>query len=157
MRLRYLDPIETAGVLQQYIPPGNSVNFTALEKAGALIVTDDANTVRKLADLVNSLDQPLAPVTEKWIRLERADAAKAIEFLNSVFDSKSSSTGGIHSRPARRVHHRQYVGRPPAHPPRSTTAARSPSTTPSPRPPTSPRATGRSRSAAIPSSRAASP
>ena len=94
MRLRYLDPIETAGVLQQYIPPGNSVNFTALEKAGALIVTDDANTVRKLADLVNSLDQPLAPVTEKWIRLERADAAKAIEFLNSVFDSKSSSTGG---------------------------------------------------------------
>ena len=93
MRLSYLDPIETAGVLQQYIPPNNTVNFTALEKAGAVIITDDATTVRRLVDLVRSLDQPLAPVTEKWIRLERADAAKAVEFLNSVFDSKSTSTG----------------------------------------------------------------
>ncbi len=94
LRLRYLDPIEIAGILQQYIPPGNTVNFTALEKAGAVIITDDASTVRKLVDLVASLDQPFAPVTEKWIRLERADAAKAIEFLNSVFDSKSASSGG---------------------------------------------------------------
>ena len=94
MRLRYLDPIETAGVLQQYIPQGNQVNFTALEKAGALIATADATTVRRLVELVGSLDQPLAPVTEKWIRLERATADKAIEFLNSVFDSKSGSAGG---------------------------------------------------------------
>ena len=94
LRLRYLDPIETAGVLQQYIPPGNTVNFTALEKAGAVIITDDATTVRRLVDLVASLDQPFAPVTEKWIRLERADATKAIEFLDSVFDSKSTSASG---------------------------------------------------------------
>ena len=94
LRLRYLDPLETAGVLQQYIPPGNSVNFVALEKAGAVIVTDDATTVRRLVDLVASLDQPFAPVTEKWIRLERADATKAIEFLNSVFDSKNGSSSG---------------------------------------------------------------
>ncbi len=94
LRLRYLDPIETAGVLQQYIPPGNTVNFTALEKAGAIIITDDATTVRRLVDLVASLDQPLAPVTEKWIRLERAEASKAVEFLNSVFDSKGTSSAG---------------------------------------------------------------
>ena len=94
LRLRYLDPIETAGVLGQYIQGSNQVNFTALEKAGALILTADATTVRRLVELVNSLDQPLAPVTEKWIRLERSTASKAIEFLNSVFDSKSTSTGG---------------------------------------------------------------
>ena len=94
LRLRYLDPIETAGVLQQYIPPGNTVNFTALPKAGALIITDDATTVRRLVDLVTSLDQPLAPVIERWIRLERADVTKAVEFLNSVFDSKTGSAGG---------------------------------------------------------------
>ena len=93
LRLTYLDPIETAGVLQSYIPPGNTVNFTALEKAGAVIITDDATTVRRLVDLVHSLDQPLAPVTEKWIRLERAEASKAVEFLNSVFDSKSAAAG----------------------------------------------------------------
>ncbi len=94
LRLRYLDPIETAGVLQQYIPPGNTVNFTALEKAGAIIVTDNATSVRRLVDLVASLDQPFAPVIEKWIRLERADASKAIEFLNSVLDSKGSASSG---------------------------------------------------------------
>lgn len=94
LRLRYLDPIETAGVVQQYIPPGNTFNVTALEKAGAIIITYDATTLRRLVDLVASLDQPFAPVTEKWIRLERADASKAIEFLNSVFDSKSGSSTG---------------------------------------------------------------
>ena len=85
-------------------PAGQHVpNFTALEKAGALIITDDATTVRRLVDLVASLDQPFAPVTEKWIRLERADATKAIEFLNSVFDSKSASSGSSGARPARRA------------------------------------------------------
>ena len=80
-------------MLTQYIPGGNQVNFTALPKAGALIATADATTIRHLVELVGSLDQPLAPITEKWIRLERATATKAVEFLNRVFDTKGGSSG----------------------------------------------------------------
>ena len=91
-RLRYLDPQETAGALQQYVPPVNRAAFTPLEKAGALIITDTAVSVRRLAGLIAQLDLPSAPVTEEFIRLERADAAKALEFLNTVFDIKGSDS-----------------------------------------------------------------
>ncbi len=92
MRLRYLDAGEIAAQLQQYIPQANSVAFTPLPKSGALIITDVANSVRRIASLLLQLDVPSAPVVEKFIRLERADATKAVEFLNSVFETKSAGT-----------------------------------------------------------------
>ncbi len=93
VRLRYLDPQETAGVLGQYIPPNpNSVGFTALKSAGALLITDTARSVRRLVGLINELDVPTSPVTEKFIALKRAEATKAVEFLNGVFDIKSSGS-----------------------------------------------------------------
>lgn len=96
IRLRYLDAQEVAGLLQQYIPPTNqtTAGVTALPKSGALLITDTANSVRRLVNMVGQIDQPVAPVTEKFIRLERADATKAVEFLNNVFDIKSAQNGG---------------------------------------------------------------
>ncbi len=93
-RLRYLDAQEVASLLQQYIPPTNTTAFTPLQKSGALLITDSASSVRRLASLVNEIDVPVAPVTAKFIRLERADASKAVEFLNNVFDTKSQNGGG---------------------------------------------------------------
>jgi general secretion pathway protein D len=93
VRLRYLDAQEVASLLQQYIPPGQSTGVTALQKSGALLITDSANSVRRLVNMVNQIDLPVAPVTEKFIRLERADATKAVEFLDSVFDIKGSQNG----------------------------------------------------------------
>lgn len=112
MRLRYLDALEVSGVLQQYMQPTNSVGFTPLQKSGAIIITDTANGVRRIVSLLTQLDLPSAPVVEKFIRLERADATKAVEFLNSVFETKAASTpsnpgqpgsGGNARRPIRRL------------------------------------------------------
>ncbi len=94
VRLRYLDAQETTAVLQQYVPPTNQTAFTPLEKSGALLITDTASSVRRLANLVSQIDVPVAPVTAKFIRLERADATKAVEFLNNVFDTKSQGGAG---------------------------------------------------------------
>ena len=110
-RPNYLDPQETAGALQQYVPPVNRAAFTALEKAGALIITDTAASVRRLVALLKQLDQPAAAVVERPFRLERADATKAVEFLNTLFDTKNASAGngaaasGVANtrRPLRRV------------------------------------------------------
>ncbi len=91
VRLRYLDPQEIAGILGQYIPAQqNSVGFTALKSAGAILITDTARSVRRLVGLINQLDLPASPVTEQFISLKRAEATKAVEFLNGVFDLKSS-------------------------------------------------------------------
>lgn len=97
LRLSYLDPQETAGVLNQYIPPSNSIAFTPLKSANALLLTDTARSVRRLAALIRELDLPASPVTEKFIALQRADASKAVEFLNGVFETKS--TGGTPGSP----------------------------------------------------------
>ncbi len=93
LRLRYLDPQETAGVLNQYIPPSSSVFFTPLKSANALLLTDTARSVRRLVSLISQLDLPASPVTEKFIALKRAEASKAVEFLNGVFETKASGSG----------------------------------------------------------------
>ena len=90
-RLHYLDPLETAGVLQQFVPPGNTVAFNAIPKAGALIITDSAAHLRQLVALIAQIDLPPATVVSKFIRLERADATKAVEFLNSVYELKGQN------------------------------------------------------------------
>jgi general secretion pathway protein D len=94
VRLRYLDAQEVASLLQQYIPPGQSSSVVALQKSGTLLITDSATNVRRLVNMITQIDLPVAPVTEKFIRLERADATKAVEFLDSVFDLKGAQTTG---------------------------------------------------------------
>ncbi len=56
------------------------------KSAGALLITDTARSVRRLVGLISQLDLPASPVTEQFIPLKRADATKAVEFLNSVFE-----------------------------------------------------------------------
>ena len=105
LRLRFLDAQETAGVLGQYIPPNQTIAFTALKSANALLITDTARNARRLVSLVTGLDLPASPVTEKFIPLKRAEATKAVEFLNGIFDTKSAGSspgqpGAAASNPA---------------------------------------------------------
>ena len=93
VRLRFIDAQEVAALLQAYIPPGQTTGITALQKSGALLITDSAINIHRLVNMIDQIDQPVAPVTERFFRLERADATKAVEFLNSVFDLKGTQGG----------------------------------------------------------------
>ncbi len=55
-KLEHLDPIEVAGVLQQLIPPGNEVNFTAVEKSHLVIATGRTSVLRTVIRLVAAFD-----------------------------------------------------------------------------------------------------
>ena len=90
VHLHYLEPQETSGMLQQYIPPIATVAFTPLVKAGAILITDSGRSVRRLVKFISEIDQPAAPVTEKFFTLQRADATKAVEFLNNLFETKNA-------------------------------------------------------------------
>ncbi len=93
LRLTFLDAQETSGVLGQYIPAvSQSVAFTPIKSANALLITDSARSVRRLVGLISQLDVPALSVTEKFIPLKRAEAAKAVEFLNGVFETKPTGT-----------------------------------------------------------------
>ena len=88
--LHYLEPQETVGMLNQYIPPGPVASFTPLVKASALLITDTGRSVKRLVELLTQVDLPASPVTETYYNLARADATKAVEFLNNVFETKAS-------------------------------------------------------------------
>ncbi len=93
-RLRYLDPTELQQILQQYVTANLYTSFVALPKSGALLVTESTSVLRKLVQLVREVDLPPADVVQEFIALQRAEATKAVEFLNSVFEKKESTTGG---------------------------------------------------------------
>ncbi|OAI43130.1 hypothetical protein AYO41_02730 [Verrucomicrobia bacterium SCGC AG-212-E04] len=97
-RLRYLDPTELQQILQQYITANLYTSFVALPKSGALLVTESTSVIRKLVQLVRDVDIPPAEVVEEFIRLERADVTKAVEFLNAVFERKESATAPTGNR-----------------------------------------------------------
>src|SRR5262249_15521746 len=90
-RLRYLDPTELQQILQQYITANLYTSFVALPKSGALLVTESTSVIRKLVQLVRDVDIPPAEVVEEFIRLERADATKAAEFLTNIFERKDAA------------------------------------------------------------------
>ncbi len=102
-RLKYLDPTELQQILQQYVTANLYTSFVALPKSGALLVTESTSVLRKLVQLVREVDLPPADVIQEFVTLERADATKAVEFLNSVFEKKESTPGAATGRPRPRV------------------------------------------------------
>ena len=59
-----------------------------------MLITDTGFHLKQIVGLINQIDLPAAPVEERFIRLERADATKAVEFLNSAFELKASTAAG---------------------------------------------------------------
>lgn len=94
VRLSYLEPQETQGILNQYIPPTASVGFIPLPKAGAMLLTDTGRSLRRLYALIQQIDVSPLSVEDRFFRLERSDVTKAVEFLNSVFETKNSGPTG---------------------------------------------------------------
>lgn len=90
-RLRFLDPTELQQILQQYVTANLYTSFVALPKSGALLVTESTSVIRKLVQLVREVDLPPADVVQEFVQLQRADATKAVEFLNAVFEKKEAA------------------------------------------------------------------
>jgi general secretion pathway protein D len=94
-KLRYADPTELQQALGQYLsPPQPYTSFLALPKAGAILVTENSSVIRTLARIINQVDVPPAEVVSEFIRLERADASKVVEMLNTVFGKEEKTGGG---------------------------------------------------------------
>src|SRR5205814_408392 len=93
-KLRYADPTELQQALGQYLsPPQPYTSFLALPKAGAILVTENSSVIRTLARIINQVDVPPAEVVSEFIKLERADASKVVDMLNTIF-GKEEKTGG---------------------------------------------------------------
>ena len=99
-KLQYADPQELQQVLMAYFQGSSgSINILALPKSSSLLVTQNADIIRRLVSVIEQIDVAPAEVVSEFIRLDRADATKVVDMLKDIFEkgTESPSQPGIRS------------------------------------------------------------
>ena len=98
-RLQYADPQELQQVLMAYFQGSSgSINILALPKSSSLLVTQNADIIRQLANVIQQVDVAPAEVVSEFIKLERADASKVCDMLKDIFEKgEKAGQPGIRS------------------------------------------------------------
>src|SRR2546422_4928836 len=97
-KLQYADAQELQQVLMAYFQGSSgSINILALPKSSSLLVTQNADIIRRLATVIEQVDVAPAEVVSEFVKLERADATKVCEMLKDIFEKggQPSSQPGI--------------------------------------------------------------
>ncbi|MDR1303660.1 MAG: hypothetical protein LBK76_00400, partial [Verrucomicrobiales bacterium] len=98
MPLRYISPAEAQPVLQANIIPHQTYgSLVPVPHAQAIVITDNASTIRQLAKLKDLIDVPPAKFTSQFVTLQRADAERVADAISKLLDSRkkaqSATTG----------------------------------------------------------------
>src|SRR5438552_840778 len=93
-KLRYTDPQDVATLLQQYLQPTGAVAAIPLPKSSSLLVTQSADTIRRIARIVEQVDVEPAEVKSEFIQLYRADASKVVDMLRDILEKGGEQTRG---------------------------------------------------------------
>jgi type II secretion system protein D len=91
-KLRYTDPQDVATLLQQYLQPTGAVAAIPLPKSSSLLVTQSADTIRRIARIVEQVDVEPAEVKSEFIQLYRADASKVVDMLKDILEKGGDQT-----------------------------------------------------------------
>ncbi|MDR2463098.1 MAG: hypothetical protein LBD30_04885 [Verrucomicrobiales bacterium] len=96
MPLRHISPAEAVPVLQANIMPHQAYgSIVPVPHAQAIVVTDNAATVRQLAKLKDLIDVPPAKLTSQFVALQRADAERVAEAITKLLDSRKTKTQAV--------------------------------------------------------------
>src|SRR5438105_993284 len=98
-KLRYTDPQDVATLLQQYLQPTGAVAAIPLPKSSSLLVTQSADTIRRIARIVEQVDVEPAEVKSEFIQLYRADASKVVDMLKDILEKGGDQTRGAPTGP----------------------------------------------------------
>jgi general secretion pathway protein D len=91
-RLQYADAQELQQVLMAYFQGSSgTINILALPKSSALLVTQNADIIRQLANVISQVDVAPAEVVSEFIKLDRADATKVSDMLKEIFEKGTES------------------------------------------------------------------
>jgi len=93
-KLRYTDPQDVATLLQQYLQPTGAVAAIPLPKSSSLLVTQSADTIRRIARIVEQVDVEPAEVKSEFIQLYRADASKVVDMVKDILEKGGDQTRG---------------------------------------------------------------
>lgn len=84
IQLNYLQAEEASTAFQQLVPLHPYGKILAVANGQSLIITEASQTIRAYLDLARQVDAPPMETVHKTVRLERAEAAKVVEQLNSL-------------------------------------------------------------------------
>ena len=84
IQLNYLEAEEASTAFQQLIPLHPYGKILAVANGQSLIITEASQTIRAYLELARQVDSPPMETIHKTVRLERAEAAKVVEQLNSL-------------------------------------------------------------------------
>jgi len=94
MPLEFLNPAEAAETLTQVFPMHAYGIIVPLTHAQAVVITENASTIRKMDAFRNEVDVPPSRVENRAFDLERASAEEVAEALNTLLELDESGGGG---------------------------------------------------------------
>lgn len=98
--VRFISATQLTKDLQQLLP--STATMTANEGGNALVVTDSQVNIRRMAEIVQALDQAIASVSSLSVfTLKYADAKSVATTLTSLFQNQDSSRNNNQNGPGR--------------------------------------------------------
>lgn len=95
-KLQYADATEVKAALDQVVAATPAItNIVALPKSQAVLVTENSDIIRNLAQIVAKLDGKPADVVSEFFVLQRADAKEVVEKLSKMFEKTPNTAGSI--------------------------------------------------------------
>ena len=99
-KLEYADPQDVKTALDQVVAPTPGVtSIVALPKSQAVLVTETADIIRNLAQVVARLDSRPAEVVSEFFQLQRADAKEVVERLTKMFEKPAGTSASVQGAP----------------------------------------------------------
>lgn len=102
--LRYADAGGVNANLKPFLTGAGASSF-AVPEQDLLVVTDYASNLRRVADLIRSIDQPAQDVTVKFFPVKHADAARLTQQVEQLLKARLRSEGGERAAAAVQVSH----------------------------------------------------
>jgi type II secretion system protein D len=101
MKLDYLAPEQAVQLFQTFInPPKAYTSFTPVPNVQAVLITENVPIIRKLVALQAMVDVPPAQVVTEFVTLQRADAEKVLEVLQSLIEKREEGGPRASGQPA---------------------------------------------------------
>jgi type II secretion system protein D len=100
MPLHYLKAEDAMSVFQNYAPIHPYGSYVPVPSVNAVVITEDAELVRRLVNLQEVIDVEGARTVTEFFQLERADAEKVVEILSKLFEKDDSAAASATGRPA---------------------------------------------------------
>lgn len=96
-RLQFIEPQDLQQALSTFLvaSANQATNITALPKSRAILITENAATIRGLIRVIHEIDVPPAEVVSEFVPLERADAKDVLEKLTAIFEKSTEKSQSV--------------------------------------------------------------